>query len=252
MYLMYVDESGDPGITGSPTRFFVLSGLVVHESNWNVSLDALIAFRRRMNGAFGIKLREEIHASHFINNPGSLSRIRRNDRLTILRHFANEIARLPQVSVINVVVDKSTKTATYDVHSRAWEALVQRFENTIRFKNFPTPALATDQGLIFPDGQPAAKLDLLLRRMRRFNPIPSQLGGHRMLPLTRIIEDPNYRDSAKSYFVQAADLCAYLLYQHYAPNSYMRRSGGMSYFRRISPVYCRAAATANPLGIVIL
>jgi hypothetical protein len=30
MYFMYVDESGDPGLVGSPTRYFTLSGLVIH------------------------------------------------------------------------------------------------------------------------------------------------------------------------------------------------------------------------------
>jgi hypothetical protein len=28
MFLMYVDESGDPGLINSPTRYYVLSGLV--------------------------------------------------------------------------------------------------------------------------------------------------------------------------------------------------------------------------------
>ncbi len=28
---MYVDESGDMGLVNSPTRFFVLSGVVIHE-----------------------------------------------------------------------------------------------------------------------------------------------------------------------------------------------------------------------------
>lgn len=31
MYLMYVDESGDSGLLGSPTRYFVVSGIVLHE-----------------------------------------------------------------------------------------------------------------------------------------------------------------------------------------------------------------------------
>ena len=31
MYLMYVDESGDSGLVNSPTRYFVLTGMVVHE-----------------------------------------------------------------------------------------------------------------------------------------------------------------------------------------------------------------------------
>jgi hypothetical protein len=31
MYLLYVDESGDVGLDGSPGRYFALSGFVVHE-----------------------------------------------------------------------------------------------------------------------------------------------------------------------------------------------------------------------------
>jgi hypothetical protein len=45
MYMMYVDESGDPGMTGSPTRYFVLSGVVVHELGWRDYLEQLLDFR---------------------------------------------------------------------------------------------------------------------------------------------------------------------------------------------------------------
>jgi hypothetical protein len=48
MYLMYVDESGDCGMTKSPSRYFVLTGLVVHEVRWTDCLEKLIEFRRRM------------------------------------------------------------------------------------------------------------------------------------------------------------------------------------------------------------
>jgi len=34
VYLMYVDESGDTGLDGSPTDHFVLTGFVVHEADW--------------------------------------------------------------------------------------------------------------------------------------------------------------------------------------------------------------------------
>jgi len=52
MYLMYVDESGDIGLTGSPTRYFVLTGLVLHELRWRQTLDGLIAFRREQKNRF--------------------------------------------------------------------------------------------------------------------------------------------------------------------------------------------------------
>ena len=42
MYLMYVDESGDTGLVNSPTAYFVLSGIIVHESNWRQFLNHLV------------------------------------------------------------------------------------------------------------------------------------------------------------------------------------------------------------------
>ena len=259
MHLMYVDESGDPGLTGSPTRYFVLSGLVIHESDWHACLARMITFRQSMKLAFGLKLREEIHAAHFISSPGSLQRIKRNDRLTIIRHLADEVAKLPSASIINVIVDKQGKPNGYDAFEKAWEALIQRFENTIHHRNFPnsfsaqTQARVNECGMIFPDGTDSVALTGLVRRMRRYNPIPSQHGpGYLARPIQHIIEDPNYRDSRHSYFVQACDVSAFLLYQHLAPNAYMKRKGAHNYYKRISPIYCRAASPRDPLGIVRL
>ena len=42
MYLMYVDESGDIGLVNSPTRYFVLVGLVLHELRWQQTREALV------------------------------------------------------------------------------------------------------------------------------------------------------------------------------------------------------------------
>ena len=70
MYLMYVDESGDTGVTNSPTRHFALSSLVVHELSWQAALEQLIEFRRRMRDKFGLLMTDEIHASGMINKPG--------------------------------------------------------------------------------------------------------------------------------------------------------------------------------------
>ena len=55
MYLVYVDESGDIGLTNSPTQFFVLSALVVHESQWENLLDDVLQFRSDMRSFYGLK-----------------------------------------------------------------------------------------------------------------------------------------------------------------------------------------------------
>jgi hypothetical protein len=255
LYLMYIDESGDCGLQNSPTRYFILSGVVVHELRWRTYLNQLIAFRHRMKQQFGIRLREEVRASAFINKPKELARIKRNDRLTILRALADEVASMSDLNVINVVVDKQSKPASYDVFSMAWRSLIQRFENTVSSRNFQGPANSDEYGMLFPDHTDDKKLSLLLRQMRRYNPIPNQASygaGYRNLTLARIIEDPNFRDSVHSYFVQAADLTAYLLHQRLAPNSYMRSKSGQNYFARLAPVLCKAATSRDPLGIVYL
>lgn len=252
MYLMFVDESGDPGMAGSPTRYFALSGLVVHELRWLEALDHLVGFRRRMRNTFGLKLREEIHAAHFITKPGDLARIRKSDRLTILRHLADELARFEGFSIINVLVDKQCHTPDQDIFELAWRTLIQRFENTTGHRNFNGPSNADERGMVFPDGQPSGQLNKLVRRMRRYNPIPSRISGYRDMPLKRVLEDPVYRDSANSLFIQAADLCAFLLYQSQEPNQYMRKTGGRNYFSRLDQILCKVAATGDAQGIVRL
>lgn len=257
MYLMYVDETGDSGMTNSKSRYFVLTGLIVHEQKWRPYLEQIISFRRRMRAKFGLYLTEEIHASHLITRPGPLVRIKRNDRLTILREFADELAAMPELNIINVVIDKQNKTADYDVFKTAWTVLIQRFENTLSNGNFKGQISKDEKGILVPDNTDNRKLTMLLRKLRRYNPVPHMAtvmsSGYRNLPLDRIIEDPNFRDSADSYFIQAADVATFLAYQHFAPNSYMRKKSGQNYFTRLQPILCTAASSNDKLyGIVRL
>jgi hypothetical protein len=149
MYLMYVDESGDAGLERSPTRYFVLSGLVIHELRWKPLIEELISFRRDIKARFGFKLREEIHAGKMLTSPGDLARIPKHQRLEILRRYADILAGFPDLSVINVVVDKQNKPPDYLVFEMAWQALIQRFENTISARNFPGPRYADERGMLF-------------------------------------------------------------------------------------------------------
>ncbi len=255
MYIMYVDESGDTGLNGSPTRYFVLSGIVMHELRWRDYLDQIVDFRKRMKRTFGLHMRDEIHAAEFFTKPGKLSRIAKNDRLTIVRNFADELATMTDLNVINVVVDKSNKAADYDVFEKAWKVLLQRFENTLAHNNFRGPHNPEDKEMLFPDNTDVKKLIPLVRKMRRYNPVPNNSlfgNGYRDLRVKHIIEDPNFRDSKNSYFIQAADLTAFLLYQYINPNAYMKKKSGQNYFLRLDPVLCKVASTKDQYGIVWL
>jgi hypothetical protein len=255
MYLMYVDESGDSGLVNSPTRYFVLSGIVMHELRWNQYLDQIVDYRKRMRNTFGLLLREEIHAAHMINRPGDLVRIKRNDRMTILRAFINELCSMNDLSIINIAIDKNGKPNNYNVMEKAWEALLQRFSNTMSHHNFPGPANADDRGMVVPDNTDINMVKGLMRKVRRYNPIPNQQqfgAGFRNLTIANLVEDPYFKDSRDSYFIQAADVAAFALYQKLAPSTYVKKKGGQRFFDRLEPVLCKAASTSDALGIVRL
>jgi hypothetical protein len=234
--------------------------LVVHELRWRQYLDQLVQFRRRIAAQFALRPSEEIHAARFITRPGTLAqRIGRHDRFAIIRQFADELATMQDVSIINVRVNKGNKPNGYDVFDRAWTALLQRFQNTMSHRNFPGPANPDERGMVLADHTDGVKLTRLVRRLRRYNPLPHKAdyraangSSYRNLPQVNIIEDPVLRDSRYSYFVQAADLAAFLLYQYTEPNTYFRKKHGGHYWLRLDPVFCKKAATTNPYGLVDL
>lgn len=253
MYLMYVDESGDTGLIGSPSRHFILIGLVVHELRWKDAQAELLMFRKELKTRYGLPTNAEVHASHLISRPGELSTIPKHLRLEMLRRYADKLAQIPYLSLISVVVDKSTQHPGTDVFEKAWRTLIQRFENTLTHHNFPGPRNSDDMGMLFPDKSDERKLNRMIRRMRAYNPIPNSNGlGYRNLQLRCVIEDINSRDSRHSYFVQSVDVAAYLLHQQIAPSAYFKGKSGQNYFSRLDPVLCKVASPKDPQGIVRL
>ena len=93
----------------SPTRYFVLRGIIVHETKWKNALTQLIDFRLRMRSRFGLLMKEEIHTGAMLTRPSGLVRIRKNDRLTIVRQFLDQIAAIADLRIISVCIDKQGK-----------------------------------------------------------------------------------------------------------------------------------------------
>ncbi|HEX8561959.1 MAG TPA: DUF3800 domain-containing protein [Flavobacterium sp.] len=251
---MYVDESGDTGLLNSPTRYFILTGIVFHELRWTDVLSDLVSFRKMLRDTRGLKLREEIHAKDFVNSPGALMRIRRNDRVDILKKCIEWLNSQSDVSVFSIVVDKQGKTG--DIFDLAWNALLMRFENTIRYKNFPGPQNADDRGIVLSDNTDGKKLTKLIRKMRHYNTIPNTgkfyTGGYRNMKLQYLIEDPILRDSSESLMHQIADVAAYIIRQKYEPNAYMKKKAGHTLYKKLEDVALKVATNSNNFGLVEL
>lgn len=96
----------------------------------------------------------------------------------------------------------------------------------------------------------------MVRKLSVFNPIPSMYGrwaGGRKsqnLPLDRILEDPFFKDSSKSYFIQAADFIAYALLRQEHPTSRIEKYGLQTVFDELEPVLFTKANRRDPRGII--
>lgn len=239
---MYVDESGDIGLNNSPTNFFILSGLIINERSWYGALDDLIDLRRSFRKNKGLKLREEIHSSHLLNNPGDLVRIPMYDRVDILKQSIKWINERTYFSVYSVRIDKRNHTDKdkQDIYDMAWRYLIQRFENTLNYKNFNGPSSSDERGLIIADKTDEPKLRSIYRRMRKFNTIPHKRSiyeeGSQIKNIKMIVEDPIHRDSTNSFFIQLADIIAYVCHQKYQANTRARKKGLHNYYNRLSDV----------------
>ena len=152
-----------------------------------------------MKDTDGVPLRMEMHATEWLAGKGErVYHLKKPDRVRLYNYFLAGIAMLPGIQLINAAVPKGQ-----DV--RAFEWMLNRINRNMRDAN-SNALIISDEGKGY---------DKLLRRMRRFNYIPSWIGAwetgmmSKDIRINRVLEDLVYRDSERSLFIQAADACVY-------------------------------------------
>lgn len=260
VYFMYVDECGDPGpfdpakpASVQGTSFFILTGFIVPAQDWRNYLSAMVEIRRHLKAQFGFPIRAELHGQELVHARGNrlLKEMPRRVRTELYRQLLEMVVRrMPDARLLNIYANKTnlrSPAASADtLQERAWMYLIQRFENFLSKRQ--EPAL----GLVFSDETNEANIRKLLRRMRVYNPVPSQFAGYRMMPIVQIVEDPIIRQSRHSYFVQIADLCAHALYRRMNPRGSLKRFNIDRLFEVLQPLLLREASRSDEHGIVYL
>jgi hypothetical protein len=96
-----------------------------------------------------------------------------------------------------------------------------------------------------------------LRRMHVFNPIPSKFGKWptgrtKNIVTERIIEDPFFKRSEKSYLIQLADCAAFALLKREVPvtKNVARYNIDKMFDGALAPICYKRASQGDPLGIV--
>jgi len=272
----YVDESYDD-------LKYCLSAIAIRHSDWKECFDIVREHRINLKKDYGIYLRKEIHARDLISGRGriSLNPITKWQRSRIFQGLLNLIATLPNVMVFNVCLSTADHT---DPQMTAWDRLINRVERTmLELERIELPVRrglydrATTQmgsrdgdeidrrlniyrsrAVILADEGREIEITRALRKMHVFNPIPSRLGGWesgqytKNITTDRIIEDPVFKDSARSYLTQLADCAAFALLKREVPPTPLIQKYGIDnmFDNTLRGVCYKKAAINEPLGIV--
>jgi len=274
--LFYVDESFDD------TKF-CLSAIGVTHVEWHECFRRVREHRTQLKRDHGLYLRKEVHAHEFVSGRGQVSDrvVGKYTRTRIFEGLLKLTAELPSAMVMNVCLDRRGRK---DVQLDAWDRLVNRIERTMlemESRELPlrrslvasaSTGLTAIEGhdlelrltryrpraIIIADEGRELELTRVLRKMSVYNPVPSRLGAWadgtraRNIPVERVIEDPVFKKSHQSYFIQLADAVAFaLLKREVPPTPHVKKYGLDRMFERcLAQVCVKRASPADPLGIV--
>lgn len=272
----YVDESYDE-------KRFCLSAMGIRHTDWKECFLRVRQHRAILKQDFGIFLRKEIHAHEFVGGRGRISdrEVGKHQRSRIFEGLLRLVAQLPNVMVINICLDRAGRA---NPQLDAWDRLMNRIERTmVAFEEQELPlrrelvaALPADfpeasrskiearlnayrsRAVVLADEGRELEITRALRKMNVFNPIPSRHGDWgggekaKNIPVERVIEDPVFKKSHLSYFVQLADCIAFaLLKREVTPTPNVKKYGIDKMFDRCLAGVCyKKASYADPLGVV--
>ncbi|MGA8707893.1 MAG: DUF3800 domain-containing protein [Steroidobacteraceae bacterium] len=234
--MFYIDDSSE----GGEHAFCAIS---VPAGAWRETFAAIKAWRQQLKQTDGVYMRKELHATEFVAGRGKVSDriVPKGRRCQIFRDSLSLLSTMPQLSLFSVVLRRQ---------DWAFERLLNRINRTMLAQN--------TQAILISDEGKEGDYTKLVRKMSVHNPIPSQFGvwkgtgsETRNIPIERIIEDPIFRPSDRSYLLQMADFCAFSLIRYVRGVRQGKEKYGLhTAFPLLEPICFKEANPKHPLGII--
>lgn len=248
MYFCYVDESGDCGMYDATmpektgTQFFILAGVIVAANKWKISLETMKGFRKKIAAEGFLPYDIEFHCSEMID-PHKVKKytsISVADRWMLIERFAETIGQNTAFTLITVVIDKTKSGLKAEEYiTAAVTKLYQAFDEFLKAED--------SHGILFFDRANEKHIHTHVRRL-----MGTGASGE-TIPHVRIgwvIEDPIFRVSANSIFIQSADVTAYALKEMEFPQTSRKKHNADRIFqKKLSPI-CFKSKVADEDGII--
>ena len=239
MYFIYIDDSTD-----RPTNVF--SAMAIPHEQWSEAFDYIKLWRKYLKDVHDIPVGYELHATELLSGRGSSNRLRhlsRGKRAQIFHKTFRVVEYMKRYGVLVFNVCNND-----DNQFRAFERLLNRINRNMNAKN-DFAHLVCDEGK-------EHQYTTLVRKMKIFNPIPSNTGvwpggaPFRNITLDRILEDPQFKRSSKSYFIQTVDFVAFGLLRRERPTPAARRQRIHRSFDQLTNITVKECNPRDPYGII--
>lgn len=243
--IAYIDESYDDDA-------FAMSALIVPTHAWRDAFLRLQEYRKHLKETHGIFTSKELHATEFVAGRGRIAptAIPKGLRAFLFKETLQVISSLPGAAIISGCWPAKGASLN-SVHTKAFARIQERLQRR---------SVSLDaQIIVIADEGKEVELLKVARRSKLWNPIGSQFGAwedgssFKNIPNDRLIEDPFFKPSFRSYFLQAVDFVAFaLLKSEVAPTPRVRKYGLQNCYQLLAPVCVKEASKKDPknLGIV--
>jgi Protein of unknown function (DUF3800) len=248
MYFCYTDESGDCGAFNaqtpekSGTPYFILTGLITSSKNWKSSLDWLKSFRKRIAADGFLNYDIEFHCSELVD-PHKISaynQISVAERWMLIAEFAQTIGQYGNFKIISIVIDKrKTNLKPEEYQTTALTKLYVAFDEFLKREQ--------QNGLVYLDRTNEKQL---ARHARKLIGTGNPEDRSKNIQIRWIIEDPIFRNSSDSIFIQSADVIAYTLKEKEFPTGSRKKYNADRIFDRKLLSKCFRASEADEDGII--
>ncbi|MFH0774888.1 MAG: DUF3800 domain-containing protein [bacterium] len=212
MEFLFIDESGDNGLSENSTDHYILAGISFEDWQWKENFWKIIEHRRQISQKYGLVI-DELKGSEIFSHRGPFfnSALHSNDLKWIYNQTIDLICDNLSLSLFVVVRSKEEfkRRQTYDRNpikiftQEIWTEYLSMYEEYLIEKSVATKNPHT--GLIYFDLNQEKYVRKIVRQFaRKFN-------QQSTYPSAGIIEDVIFRDSKVSYFIQIADIVLHFI-----------------------------------------
>ncbi|MDG6221678.1 MAG: DUF3800 domain-containing protein [Candidatus Bathyarchaeota archaeon] len=250
MYLLYLDESGDPS-SWAEHNHFVIAGIGVYEFEIENLRKKLVEIQRKYFPE--IKIPMIFHATEIHSGKKRYRNFPKEKRMALLKELYEIIQneKFPKIAIFGAVLGIESAKNAYEDRSSTFEEVISGF-NTFLVEGYRTQRSKRtgygNKGLIIIDKNREEQYKQLLDTF--------QEEGTRYGYLANIVDIPYFARCKDTTMLQLADLCSYAIFRFFErnddtylkmiePRIYRTNSGRMFGLKHITNGDCNCLSCAN-------